>query len=37
MPWEGDAGEHTLTLTVAPTKNEKSEGHIIRIGAFLVG
>lgn len=37
MLWEGDAGEHTLTLTVAPTKNEKSEGHIIRIGAFLVG
>lgn len=37
MLWEGDEGEHTLTLTVAPTKNEKSEGHIIRIGAFLVG
>ena len=37
MLWEGEEGDHTLTLTVAPTKNEKSEGHIVRIGAFLVG
>ena len=29
-------GEHMLTLRVADTKAEQSEGHAIRIGAFLV-
>ena len=30
------AGEHTLTLRVADTKAEESEGTAIRIGAFMV-
>lgn len=29
-------GEHTLTLRVADTKAEQSEGHTVRIGAFLI-
>ena len=29
-------GEHTLTLRVADTKAEESEGTAIRIGAFMV-
>jgi|GEM_PF-408345 len=30
-------GEHTLTLRVADETDEKSDGRMIRIGAFLVG
>lgn len=30
-------GKHTLTLTVRDDKEEKSEGHVVRIAAFLVG
>ncbi len=29
-------GTHTVTITVADEKNEQSEGHAVRIGAFLV-
>lgn len=31
-----EAGEHTLKITVSEKKDEQSEGHFIRIGAFLV-
>jgi len=30
------AGDHTLTVRVADTKNEKSEGYAVRIGAFCI-
>ena len=29
-------GKHTLTVRVADTKNEKSGGYAVRIGAFCV-
>ena len=31
-----DFGEHTLKLRVSDKKNDESEGHAIRIGAFMV-
>lgn len=30
-------GKHTVTLTVKAEKDEQSEGHVIRIAAFLAG
>ena len=30
-------GKHTITLVVSDQKEEDSEGHTVRIGAFLAG
>ncbi len=34
---EIEYGKHTLEITVLPEKNPRSEGHVCRIGAILVG